>query len=254
MLFFKRILDVRKTSGDTINRRAASRFVVNPGFPVVAVLNIAGRDEFGRPLSKAKRGEGWDSPVQLINLSTTGARVQVPLTVKAQRDDFCRLKLDVQGYQLIVPGRIAHVAADGGSHVFGLVLDLGAANTAAGYRQLIDLVALGSSLILTKASQPDDSGYNVEEYTGEPASRLSIWRSLASGDVIAFEFQLKDCLVRGHDGSTGVECFTGTDAKTAQPAKTEQAEEIKRLFQWVVLNLAPAVPADVREFLQSRAT
>ncbi len=253
MLFFKRVLDVSKTAATTANRRVASRFVVNHEFPVAAVLNIAGRDELGRSLEKSKRGTGWDSPVQLINLSTTGARMQVPLEVKAQRDDFCRLKLDVQGYQLIVPGRIAHVAVDDGYHVFGLVLDLGAANTAAGYRQLIDLVALGSSLVLTKPLQQDGTGYHFEEYAGEPASRLSIWRSLASGTVIAFEFQLKDCLVRGHDGSTGVECFTGTDAKTAQPAKTEQAEEIKRLFQWVVLNLAPAVPADVRDFLQQHA-
>ena len=30
-------------------------------------------------------------------------------------------------------------------------------------------------------------------------------------------------------------------------------EEIQRLYQWVVLNLAPAVPADVRDFLQQRA-
>ncbi len=253
MLFFKRILDVRTHSSGSANRRAASRFAVNPGFPVVAVLNIAGRDEFGRSLSKSKRGTGWDSPVQLINLSTTGARLQVPLAVKAQRDDFCRLQLDVQGYQLVVPARIAHVAEESGHHVFGLVLDLGAANTSAGYRQLIDLVALGSSLILTKSPQLDGTGYNLEEYTGEPASRLSLWRSLASGEVIAFEFQLKDCLVRGHDGSTSVECFTGTSAKTAQPATPGQGEEIKRLFQWVVLNLAPAVPADVQEFLRQHA-
>ena len=252
MLFFKRILDVSKTPAKTINRREASRFVVNPEFPVQAVLNLVSRDEFGQ-LPKAGRNEGQDRPVQLVNLSTTGARLQVPLEVKAKRGDFCRLKIDVQGYQLVVPGHIAHVAREEGHHVYGLVLDLGAANTSAGYRQLIELVALGSSLAQTKAPLLDGTGYQLEEYAGEPASCLSIWRSLAGGAVIAFQFQLKDCLVRGHDGSTGLESFTGTDAKTARPAKAEQGEEIKRLFQWVVLNLAPAVPTEVQDFLKNHA-
>lgn len=255
MLFFKRILDVSKAPEVTTNRRAASRFVVNPEFPVTAVLNITDRDMFGNlPKNQNKRADGTDWPVQLVNLSSTGARLQVPVSVRAKRDDFGRLKLDVQGYQLIVPGRIAHIAEGDGYRVIGLVLDLSTANTQAGYRQLIELVALGSSLTLTKSPQQDGTGYNLEEYGGEPASRLSLWRSLASGEVIAFEFRLKDCLVRGHDGSTGVECFTGTNAKTAQRASPAQGEEIKRLYQWVVLNLPPAVPADARAFLQQRAT
>lgn len=252
MLFFKRILDVSKKPATTANRRGDSRFVVNAGFPVNALLQITSRDELGQ-LAKAKRNEGHDWPVKLVNLSSTGARLWVPAEVRSKRGDFCRLKLDVQGYQLIVPGSVTHAAKQNGQQVFGLVLDLAAANTAAGYRQLIELVALGSSLVLAKPLQQDGTGYNLEVYTGEPASRLSIWRSLASGEMIAFEFQLKDCLVRGHDGSTGLECFTGTDSKKALPAQPAHSSEIKRLFQWVVLNLAPAVPAAVQDFLKSRA-
>lgn len=252
MLFFKRILDVRKTPATATNRRENSRFVVNPGFPVNAVLNIAERDGFGK-LPKARRANGRDWSVQLINLSTTGARLQVPAGVNGKKDDFCRLKLDVQGYQLIVPGRIAHVAADGGHQVFGLLLDLGAANTADCYRQLIDLVALGSSLALVKPAVPDASGYLVEEYAGEPASRLRVWRDPAGRAVTAFEFLLKDCLVRGLAAGAGLECYKGTEARSAKEAKGAQGDEIKRLYQWVVLNLAPAVPADVQEFLRRYA-
>ena len=254
MLFFKRILDVSKAPEVTTNRRAASRYVVNPEFPVTAVLNITDRDIFGNlPKHHERRGDGSDWPVQLVNLSSTGARLQAPASVRAKRDDFGRLKLDVQGYQLIVPGRIAHLAEEDGCRIIGLVLDLSTANTQAGYRQLIELVALGSSLTLVKPSQADGSGYLLEQYAGEHSSRLSIWREPFGQSVTAFEFLLKDCLVRGLDGKTGLEFFTGAEARKAQPATAAQGEEIKRLYQWVVLNLPPVVPADARAFLLQRA-
>jgi len=41
-----------------------------------------------------------------------------------------------------------------------------------------------------------------------------------------------------------------TDARAATPAK---AVEIKRLFNWVLPNLAPTVPDDVRDFLRHYA-
>ena len=249
MLFFKRILDVKKTAAPS-ERRVAARYAVLPGFPLKTVLNIVGRDELGQPLT-GRGGEGTDWTGRLINLSSTGARVQMPHTVLAQRGDACRLKLDMQGYVLVVPGTIAHVAERRDSLVFGLALDLEASLTAAAYGQLVELVALGSTLKLVKPLQPDASGYLVEQYEGEPSSRLVIWRQMVGREVAAFEFQMKDCVVRGLAGREGLECFTGTSTTGVKAATGAKGEEILRLYQWVVLNLAPAVPADVRDFLQS---
>lgn len=251
MLFFKRILDVKKSDTPS-ERRGGSRYAVLPGFPIKTVLNLVGRDELGQPLP-SRDGEGLDWTGRLLNLSATGARVQMPRTVLVERGDACSLKVDVQGYLLAVPGRIAHVAERADSLVFGLALDLAASRTAAAYRQLVELVALGSTLRVLRPLQADNSGYLVEEYAGEPASRLLVWRQMVGREVAAFEFQLKDCLVRGLAGRDGVECFPGTEAAGARPATGAKAEEIRRLYQWVVLNLAPAVPADVREFLQRHA-
>lgn len=251
MLFFKRILEANKTTAPS-DRRGGSRYAVHPGFPVKTMLNLVGRDELGQPLP-AHDGEGRDWTGRLINLSDTGARVQMPLTVLAQRDDTCRLKIDVQGYELAVPGHIAHVAERRDSLVLGLALDLAHSRTATAYRQLVELVALGSTLKVLRPLQPDSSGYLVEEYAGEPASRLVVWRQMVGREVAAFEFQLKDCLVRGLAGRDGVECYPGIEAAGARQAAGAKAEEIRRLYQWVVLNLAPAVPADVREFLQRHA-
>ncbi|HEX2861525.1 MAG TPA: PilZ domain-containing protein [Lacunisphaera sp.] len=220
---------------------------MNREFPLQSVLNIAGRDSHGQPLRPTDR-EGWDWPGLLVDLSSKGARLQVPLTVAVHRDDTGRLHLDVQGYKLSIPCRVAHITECRDSYVLGLDLDLQKAGTQAAYYQLMDLIALGSSLRLVKSAQPDQSGYLLEQYAGEPASHLSIWRHQEGREVAAFEFVLKDCFVRGVADSNELECFSGKNA-TAPTTSQAQWEEIHRLYQWVVLNLAATVPADARAFL-----
>jgi hypothetical protein len=251
MLFFKRILDVKKAEAPT-DRRGNSRYSVLPDFPVKTVVNIVGRDDTGQPL-KSRDGQGTDWVGKLVNVSSSGARVQLPRTISAVRGDPCLLKIDIQGFELAVPGKIAHIAERRDSLVFGLALNLEESPAQLAFRQLVELIALGATLKQVRPPQADGSGYIVEQYAGEPASRLTIWRRLVGREVAAFEFQLKDCAVRGLEGRNGLDCFAGPDTSAAQPVKGTREDEIQRLYQWVVLNLAPAVPGDVREFLQKHA-
>ncbi len=251
MLFFKRILDVKKPEAPT-DRRGNSRYAVLPDFPVKTVVNIIGRDDSGN-LLKSRNGEGTDWGGRLVNVSSSGARIQLPRTISAIRGDGCTVKIDIQGFELVVPGKVAHLADRRDSLLMGVALDLEGSNAELAYRQLVELIALGATLKQVRAPEPDGSGYIVEQYAGEPASRLTIWRRLVGRDVAAFEFQLKDCAVRGMAERPGLECFSVPDTAAAQPVKGAREDEIQRLYQWVVLNLAPAVPADVREFLQQHA-
>ncbi len=248
MLFFKRILSTRKAEPAT-DRRGTARYTLQAGFPLKTMIGVAGRDELGQVTG----GRIIDWTGRLINLSGSGAQVQMPRTIIAERGDSCRLKLDMQGYVLTVPGSIAHVAERRDSLVFGLALDLAASSTAAAYRQLVEIVALGSTLKQTKPLQPDDSGYLVEQFEGEPLSRLIIWRQMVGREIAAFEFRLKECVVRGLAGCDAVECFAGPEARSASSATGVKRDEIHRLYQWVVLNLAPELPEDVRGFLRSHA-
>ena len=121
------------------------------------------------------------------------------------------------------------------------------------YRQLLDIVALGARLKLQfKKPKPDDSGYLVEQYASDQQSRLTVWRDSSDRTMSAFEFLLRDCLVRAAQGQR-IEYLSGTDTAEARKATPAKSTEIQRLFQWVVPNLAPAVPADVRAFLQAYA-
>jgi len=252
MQFFKRILNFKDAGTTPKERRGRLRYAPNAKFPLKAVLNLAGRDDTGAILQNS-RGGGWDWSGRLVNFSDHGARMQLPSSVSAVRGDPCRLRLNLEGYQLDLPGCISNIHEQRDSILYGLTLEKADERTQLAYRQLVELVALGATLKPVKAApKTDRPGQVVEQYAGDARSRLSVWREPAGRKVTAFEFLLKDCGVRGTAGRQ-LEYLTGSDAAEARPASAAQTAEIHRLFHWVVPNIAPVVPTDVREFLQQYA-
>ena len=243
MQFFKRILKAPEPEVKGIareERRSAQRLAINPKFPLKTALSFTDGDD-------TRQRRDWKG--RLINCSAVGARIQLGPAALAVRGDYCDLKLSLEGFKLVVPCHITNIRVERDGIHFGLKHDIDDAATQNAYRQFLEIVALGATLKPKfKLSKPDESGYLVEQYAGDSQSRLRVWRDRADRKVAAFEFLLKDCLVRGAR-EQAVEHLDGT-ATGAQPAAPNKAAEIQRLYQWVVPNLAPAVPADVREFLQ----
>jgi hypothetical protein len=245
MLFFKRILQEPAESGRAIvrkERRSDRRLAIGLEFPLHAVLCFDRHGGTVAPMSP----RGWDWPGRLLNCSEVGARILLGPGALAAHGDFCDLRLDLEGFRLTVPTRITNTRVERDGIHFGLKHDIERAAVAIAYRQLLEIVALGATLKLhSRTTKPDDSGYLMEQYAGGRQSRLTVWREKSDRKVTAFEFLLKDCLVRAAKGQP-VEYLT--NARPATPAKTV---EIKRLFGWVMPNLAPTVPDDVRDFLRS---
>ena len=229
-----------------VERRSAKRYAVNRQFPLKATLSFVPRDDTGAPMSTSRHGWNWKG--RLIDCSEQGARLQMGPALKVQARDLCDLNLAVDDFELTVPCHIANIREEAASVVFGLKHDIADATTLAAYGQLLEVLALGSTLKLQgKAAELDESGYYAEHYTSTRPARLSVWRGPAKRSVVAFEFQLKENLVRAVLGQQ-MEFLTGFGAE-ARPAPTAKALEIQRLFNWVLPNLAPAVPEDVRAFL-----
>jgi len=254
MLFFKRILKEPKPAPATgrttppMERRRTRRFVVNPQFPLKAVLSFNGRNDTASPTGEPRPAWKWEG--RLINCSEQGARIQMNPGSKVGARDLCDLQLMVEEFQLTVPCRISNIAVETGGLVFGLQHDITDEETRKAYGQLLEVLALGSALKLQiKAAEPDATGYLMEHYSSNRPARLTVWRLPAGGGMVSFEFRLKDSLVRATAGQ-GMEYRNATDGRTATPAK---ALEIKRLFQWVVPNIAETVPADVRQILKQYA-
>jgi hypothetical protein len=250
MLFFKRILkEPAPAPGEDpiprVERRKSKRYLVSPKFPIKAVLSFIGRDESGAPMSSTRQGWNWKG--RLIDCSEQGVRIQMGPTLGVEARDLCDLKLSIQDFELTIPCHIANITLNDEGPVFGLQHDIEEESLWAAYRQLLEVLALGSTLKQKgKTTKPDESGYLVEHYVSDRPARLTVWRYPGDDSVAAFEFQLKDSLVRA-SLSGGLAYLTGDDQRPATAAK---ALEIQRLFNWVVPNLAAAVPDDVRDFLR----
>jgi hypothetical protein len=254
MLFFKRILkepELAATAAPVVERRSEQRFKVSQDFPLKAVLSFIGRDESGAPLSNTRHGWNWKG--RLLDCSEEGARIQMGPAVKLQDGEPCDLKLSVQDYEITVPCHVTNLGETPEGVVLGLKHVTGDVATCEGYRQLLDVVALGSTLKLERqAKQPDAAGYLVEIYASTRPSRLTVWRHPADESVMAFEFVLKDNMVRAAAGQR-VEYLSDLDGTGSRPASTEKCLEIGRLFQWVVPNLPADMPEEVRGFLKHYA-
>ncbi len=251
MLFFNRILKVPEPAVNfvpPVERRRAPRYAVNPKFPIKAVLSFIGRDDTGTPMSNTRHGWNWKG--RLIDCSEQGAHIQMGPALKVAAQELCDLKLSLEDFELTIPCHIANVREQAEGFVFGLKHDIEDETIRNAYVQLLEVLALGSTLKRHgKTTQPDESGYLVEHYDSDRSARLTVWRHPADQSVAAFEFQLQDNLVRAAAGQ-GMQYLTGANARPAAAAK---ALEIQRLFSWVVPNIASAVPDDVRAFLRHYA-
>ena len=250
MLFFERILNSKQAHKE---QRRASRYAVGSAFPLKAVLNLVGRDEFDEPLASSD-GQGWNWAGRLVNFSASGVSIQLPPATGARRGDVCALILSLSGYQLNIPCYVAHVRSHPDSVQFGLKFNSADKETSAGYQQLLEMVAFGASLRPEKSPSTgrDASGYLVEHYHGDFESHLTVWRAATGGPVQWFEFQLSQYYVRGSAESRSLE-FASALSKNSRAVNAAQEGEIHQLFKWVVPNVARAVPADVRQSLQSFA-
>jgi len=243
--FFKRILQPSDRAVAPEKRLSGQRLVVTAEFPLRAGLGLSGRAD----ISDRDR---WHWKCRLLNCSEHGVRMQLGAAVAAAAGEPCDLKLDLEGFELVVPCLISNSRRQGDRTFLGLKHAIADAETQGAYHQFLEIVALGATLRLTvRRNQPTGSEYQVEQYVSARRSCLNVWRHPATGQVAAAELLLRDCLVRVVAGR--LEYFAGPEATATHRATPEQALEIHRLFHWVVPNLSLSVPEDVRKFLQQHA-
>jgi hypothetical protein len=253
MKFFNRILkpaEIDATEEEPAERRARPRYPISPDFVLRATVRLASDVAGAAGGAKPAGPDDAGRECQVLDCSEDGLRIQLLPGLRVQARALCHLILSVHAFELVVPCQIANVRHQGAYVIFGLNLAIEDEATWAAYWQFLEVVALGATLKLhRRTTEPDASGYVVESWANNRPARLTVWRHPAGGALAAFEFRLKNYLVRATAGGK-VQFLTGTAARPTTPARTE---EIQRLFRWVVLNLNATVPADVRSFLASHA-
>lgn len=241
MQFFRRILQSSEKAVAPEKRQGGQRLVVTEEFP----LRVA--------IAPGDPGDRWNWKCRLLNCSEPGVRIQTEAAVTTVAGAPCQLRLDLEGFELVVPCLVSNQRRQGERLFLGLKQVITDAATLGAYRQFLEIVALGATLRLhVRRSQPPGSEYLVEQYVSARRSCLNVWRHPATAMVAGAEFILRDCLVRVMPGHP-LEYYDGTDATKAPRAAPDQALEIHRLFRWVAPNLSLSVPEDVRKFLQKHS-
>ena len=248
VLLFKSILEIDKESVPADDKRKMPRYALGDNFAFKTKLTLFSSG------AKINDDKGKDWSVTPVNLSVTGASVQLSLAAVAFQKEKCQLKFGHGEYLLEIPATIAHFRCCSQYSLCGIVFNFPTPELQQAYLQLLEPVIIGNSLAPIEAV-PDTSGSHVEQFAGiNTATTLSVWRDAPEGQITGFDFRMRHYGVRWSDGAAELDVYGlgEPDASGNQEAValTEtQHEEVQWLFCLAVPNLAKVVPLDIRRFL-----
>jgi hypothetical protein len=252
MLLFKSILETDKATTQPGDKRTVKRYPVGYDFPFKTQLTLFQND--GVRIANPK-GKDWS--VTPVNLSATGASVQLSLAAMAYQKEPCRLKFSLGDYFLEVPGTIAHFLCRSQHSQCGIVFNFPNAEVEEAYLQLLEPIIIGNSLVPIAAVQ-DAPGRHKEQFAGNIATSLTVWHDAPEGAITGFEFRMHQYVVRWSAGSHELEVHGLGPVDSSNPANVAashialsetQHEEVRWLFCLAVPNLSTAVPLSIRRFL-----
>jgi len=244
MLLFKKILNF-KGAGGLGDKRGATRYPAGAKISLKAKVTLVGRDGLGQILkSDDVRAMDWGG--QIVNMSTTGISLRLNPAAMGERGENCRLKLELDNRLFEIEGTIAHFWSGPQHATIGIAAKFPDTQTQKAFRQLVEPVAIGAGLAPVENVKQDVAGLRKEQYAGEDEAVLNIWRD-ESGKVIQhFELQTHGYYIRGSAQTPGLQIGSQAEARLTPT----QVSEVRHLFRLIVPNIAKAVPADVRAFLE----
>ncbi len=234
------------------DRRKKARYAISPSFPPKVVLALPYED-----------GDAWkDWSATLVDLSATGAHVEVSMAAVAYPESRCRLKLSLGPFKLEIPGTIAHFVCSARLAVGGVQFSFPNQGVEKAYHRVLEPAIIGATLAPVEASQEKSVRFK-EEYAGKLSARLTIWRESRGSPVCGFDFRMNRYGVEADREPVGnasarlalkfkLGAAEETTGSGSQPPLTgTQIQEARWLYRLAASNLSPAVAADVRKLLLS---
>ncbi len=233
------------------DKRKSKRYTLSGDFPFRTKLTL-----FQNGGVKTSDAKGKDWSVTPVNLSATGASLQLSLAVVAYQREACRMKFSLGTFLLEIPATIAHFRCGSQFSLCGIVFNFTNAETQRSYLQLLESVSLGSSLTPVDAVQ-DTPDRHKEQFGDNPTAALSIWRDAPTGSITSFDLRMHNYVVRWIEGSpeldvSGLGEISPAEQRHSFPdlvsLSEAQHDEVRRLFSLTVLNMPKSMPEDVRKF------
>jgi hypothetical protein len=248
VLIFRRIFNFEKAKVEQMEKRLNRRYVPGTGFPLRANLLIAGRA----------------CPAKLQDMSGNGVGLLLSQDLALDPGQMVRLDLELGQHRLEIDARVAHLQPNDQGVYCGLGLKFSEFLSQKAYLQLLQPVVIGQSLqpMAEDHSARHEPGFHKQIFIGESDSQLTVSTALGNGPTPhSFDFRMSDFFCQGSLQTGQLE--SGSIAPSdVSPASVSNPvfetsgglhEEIHQMFRWILPNLAPAVPANVRAFLQQFA-
>lgn len=250
VLLFRRIFDFQKRDvQQAVEQRLNRRYVPGRQFPLRATL----------------RQGGAATPARIHDLSTTGVALVVDPAAAPPTGGATELRLELDSHRLDLRGHAAHLRPVGEEVLCGLSLAFDDFTGLKSYLQLLQPVAIGSTLVAVEAArvQQNEPRFIKQVFRGESDSVLSVWLEKRLGTPLhSFEFRMHDYFVRAEAAVGVLEVFLREQIDAIHKGKITTpvfdtsggaTEEIRQLFRWVVPNMPPEIPDDVRQFMHRMA-
>jgi len=247
VLLFRRIFNFEKTKvAQMAENRLNTRYTPGAGFPLQAYLHVARYE--------------W-KPGKVQNIAGKGIGLLLDRETKVTTGQELKVKLVLGGQELVLDGRLVHVEPRSNGVLCGLDLLFGDFEEQKAYLQLLQPVAIGQSLQAVPVERvvQNEPQFIKQVFRGEGDCVLTVWLAKTMGTPLhSFEFQMDDYFCHADVQSGVLEAYLREKSdshkgKLSNPVFDQSGglrDEIRQLFRWVLPNLSPAVPDDVRAFLQ----
>lgn len=246
MSFFKRILQFKKETPaqrEQREQRQAQRYVLPAETPLQCVVQLGSRFRSG----------------ELVNLSGAGLSLRLPKDVEVAKGQVCGITLAIEKQKLALQATIAHLRRSDTGVTLGFALQFADFENQQAYLQLLDPVAIGTTLTPAKADglRFAEPGIITDRYDSPADAQLTVWRTFAGQSLLGFELRLHEYYVRCRGTPPQLEIYTSAGSAPSHPGYAvpalkkagDKSADIRRLFRWVVPHLNKSIPDDIRTFL-----
>ncbi len=226
------------------SKRKHTRYAVSDDCRLKGAILLRSSDE-------ATANKDW--PGTLVDLSTTGAHIQISLAAVAYKGDSCVLKLSHAGRKAEIRGLLAHYVCSARYSVCGVQFDFSFGGAEKAYEPFLKAIVASSTL---KAGETgSEAGRYREEYDGAGQAKLVVWRdNKPERNLVGFDFKMARFAAAlsgaGADmlENKGRVGFRSLDGTSVLPR--DQEAEARWEFSLAASNLPKTLAPDIRRLLR----
>jgi hypothetical protein len=228
------------------SKRKQTRYTVSDDCRVKASILLRSSDE-------ASANKDW--PGTLVDVSASGAHIQISLAAVAYQGDSCVLKLAHAGRKVEVRGILAHYVCSARYSICGVRFDFSFAGADKTYLPFFK--PLAASATLKPGETGTEPGRYREEYNGMGTTKLVVWRDdKPERTLVAFDFAMARFAAAmtgaGPDMLKNKERvgLRALEGGGTTPLTREQEAEARWEFSLAASNLPKTLAPDIRRLLR----